>query len=303
MKKALFAVFFFLIVLNSCSKNEKTIPNNGIINFISGKVSVIENGKKIPAMTGLIVKESMVIETGSKSLADIYFGSSVIRVLGNSSVSMKKLTKEINSNNEIMEFYVEKGQLFSRVSRKLKQGERYRVSTPTVTAGVRGTEFMVDENRGKGKISCIEGVVAVRKAGDTSGTPVEVRAGKEAVLGENNSLSVNDLKEENIERIRKIRDEIKDIQKDIRDKFEKQRDEIRQQVSDQKDKNRQMVQDQKTKDKENVEKIKEETKLKSDAIKADTQAKKDEAKNAVKGFNKPDIKGVKPDIKNFNKKQ
>jgi len=301
VRKTALMIMAAMIIFSSCKKEEKFVPNNGIINFLSGTVSIIDEGKTLRAKTGIIIKEGMKIQTGRKSLVDIYFGGNVIRILEKSTVSMKELTREINSNKEILEFYVDRGKLFSRVSRKLKPGEKFKVSTPTVTAGVRGTEFLVEENRGKGKISCVEGVVAAKKSGEEDSKAIDVPAGKEAELGADNKFSVNDLKQENIDRINKIKEDIREIQKDIREKFEKQRDEIRKAVQDQKEKNKQMVQDQKAKDKENVERIKGETKEKSEAIKAEAAAKKDEAKGAVKDFKKPDIKGVKPDIKSFKK--
>ncbi len=299
MKKIALLALICTVLSTSCKDKPKFESNDGVINFLSGSVFIVNEGKSVKASVGAMVNQGVQIKTGSRALVDIYFGKNVIRILGNSLVTMKELSREINKNKEYSEFYVEKGKLFSRVTRKLTEGERFIVSTPTAIAGVRGTEFFVEEGKGKSRVSCLEGKVAVKKPGEDEAKSVYVEAGREAVVDQDNAISVDDMKKENLANIRRIKDEIKGLREDIRERFEKQRNEIRQQVIDMKSKNKENVENQKAQDKENIKKIKEETKVKAEEIKADTDTKKEEAKDAVKQFKKPDIKGVKPDIKKF----
>ena len=142
-----------VFVAASCKKEEAPTKaaNSGIINFVVGEVSVVADGQQKAAQAGDPITQGMVVKTGKNSVVDIYFSGSVIRILENSSVVMKELIKELQTNKELSEFYVEKGKLFSKVSRKLTEGEKFKVSTPTAVAGVRGTEFLVERMRARAK--------------------------------------------------------------------------------------------------------------------------------------------------------
>lgn len=307
MKKFSVILFSILLVMNvaGCKKTEapKTMVNNGIINFMTGDVTITTDGNTVKANVGDSITQGMVIKTGAKSVVDIHFSGSVIRVLEKSSVVMKELVKDLESNKELSEFYVENGKLFSKVSRKLVEGEKFKVTSPTAVAGVRGTEFLVEEENGKSRISCVEGTVAVKEAEKADTEYVLVEAGKEAELEKGKPVSVSDLKQQNLENIRRIKEEIKELREDIRKKFEEQREEIRKAVIEQKEINKQRVEDQKAMDKANVEAIKDATKIQAEQIKGDIEGKKDEAKEAVKQFNKPDVSGAKPEIKKFDVKK
>ncbi len=295
----------FLMLVSGCKKADesKNIVNNGIINFMTGDVTITTDGNTAKANVGDSITQGMVVKTGVKAVVDIYFSGSVIRILEKSTVVMKELLKDLKTNKEISEFYVENGKIFSKVSRKLVEGEKFMVTTPTSVAGVRGTEFLVEEESGKSKISCVEGTVAVKEAEKDDAEYVLVEAGKEAELEKGKPISVNDLKQQNLENIRRIKEEIKELQKDIRKKFEEQREEIRKAVVEQKEANKKMVEDQKASDKANVEAMKGSTKEQAEQIKGDIAGKQEEAKEAVKQFEKPDVSGAKPEIKKFDIKK
>lgn len=292
------SLFVFQIV--SCKKEGPSIvANDGIVNFIMGDVKIISEGQSASANVGDKISQGMTIKTEAKAIADIYFSGSVIRILEKSTVAIKELVKDLKANKELTEFYVENGKMFSKVTRKLAQGEKFKVNTPTAVAGVRGTEFFVTEDNGKSSVACIEGTVAVKDAVSADTAYVDVAAGKEANIEKGKPVSVSDLKQQNLENIMKIRDEIKELREDIRKKFEAQRDEIRQKVVEQKDANKAMVEDRKSADKAAVEAIKGSTKIQADEIKGNIEGKKSQAKDAVTQFNKPDISGAKQEIKKF----
>jgi len=302
MRKIVILTAALLLTFSACKEKKSTVQMEGIINFISGDVIIASESGEAKAKIGDFVTEGVTIKTGVKSVVDVYFNESVIRILEKSTVTIRELIKEVEGNKEFTELYVEQGKVFSQVARKLKSGEKYQVTTKTVVAGVRGTEFFVEEYEGTSRISCIEGTVAVRKADEDESSFINLEAGNEAVIDEDRKLNVQELKEHNRENIRKIRDDIKELRKDIREKFETQRDEIRKQVSDLKESTKEKVAEQKAKDRENVQAVKDESKAKAEEIKGGIDDKKAETKKAVQEFEKPDMKSVKPDIKKLGAK-
>jgi hypothetical protein len=306
MKKIIYFVVITLLFVqfNSCKKSDNAdslIGNDGLVNFLTGNVSIVLNDKTVKANVGDKITQGMTVNTGAKSVVDIFFEGSVIRILENSSVVMKELTKNLSNNKELTELYVQNGKVFSQVTKKLTENERYKITTPTSVASVRGTEFLVNEENRKSKISCVDGTVAVRDALEDDSSFVDVNDGKSASIESGKPISVEDLSEEDINDIKKIKNDIKGIREDIRRKFEEQREEIRKAVIDQKEADKSRVEQQKESDKANVEAIKDATKLQVEAIKGDTQAAKKESSEAVKNFDKPDVSGVKPEIKSFKK--
>jgi len=302
MRKITLLIIMTLLAVQfaGCKKEgPSTVPNDGIINFITGDVKLVADGKTLSANAGDKITQGMTVKTGAKSVVDIFFEGSVIRILEKSSVKMQELIRNVKDNKDLTELYVENGQVFSHVTRKLTDGEKFKVNTPTAIAAVRGTQFLVNAEDNSSVIGCLEGTVAVKDAKSDDSSYVNVEAGKEANVQSGKAVSVNDLRQQNLENIRKIKDDIKQIREDIRKKFEEQRDEIRKQVVEQKEVNKARVEDQKTSDKANVQAIKDASKIQSEAIKADTNQKKNEAKEAVTNVNKPDVSGAKPEIKKF----
>lgn len=299
MKKITFLMIIALcaIQFTSCKKaGPSIVQNDGLVNFITGDVKIVIDGKTVSANVGDKITQGMIVKTGTKAIVDIYFQGSVIRILEKSSVVMKELVKNLSENKELTELYVENGQMFSKVTRKLSQGEKFRVNTPTAVAGVRGTEFLVSEKDGKSTIACIEGKVVVKESSSDDSSFVEVEAGKEANVEKGKPVSVDELKAQNMENIKRIKDEIKEIREDIRRKFEAQREEIKNKVIEQKEENKERVENQKASDKANVEAIKGGTKIETEAIKGDIADKKNASKDAVNSA-KPEIKKFKADLK------
>ena len=288
-----------LFFAGSCKEKTEKVKLEGIVNFITGDVLLKSSSGESKAKVGDFVSEGVTVITGIGSAVDIYFNENVIRILEKSTVEIRELYQDSGSGNEFTGLFVEEGKVFSKVARKLAPGEKYQVITKTTVAGVRGTEFLVEETDEGSRIACIEGAVAVKKVDEDDSKLISIEAGNEAVLDQNKKFNIRELKGQNKENIRRIRDEIKEIRKDIRDKFEKQRAEIRQQVADLKKATKENVAQQKAQDKENVQSVKEESKVQSQEIKGDIDDKKAEVKGAVDEFKKPDIKGVKHDIKNL----
>jgi len=95
------------------------------------------------------ITKGMIFETKDKvittnGIVDIQLGqSSIIRVGKNSVVLISKLIEE--NGSEKTELNLNKGIIFSKISKKLDKNSEFKVTTPTITAGVRGTQFMIQE--------------------------------------------------------------------------------------------------------------------------------------------------------------
>ena len=315
MKKAAVYVLVFSFVLfgQGCKKKAEDVAREGLVNFLGGEVFIIKKDGRVAAKVGDVVKQGMKVETGRKSFVDIYFGENAVKVLESTVIEVKQLITNVKSSGEQTELFVEKGQVLSRISKKLSKEDSYKITTPTTVASVRGTDFMVSEEGGRGKVACLDGKVAVKEATQDDSKYVEVNGGQEVEVDPGKPLSVRELSESNKKMIRNILKDIKDMQKDIRKRFEEEREKIRQQVKDEKAKNKEMVQkqrdedkqrveDQKAMDKANIEAIKGNIDSQKEEIKGDIGSKSSEMKGDVssqKDEAKKDIEGVKPEVKKF----
>ncbi|MBN2401228.1 MAG: FecR domain-containing protein [Spirochaetes bacterium] len=262
------AIALFLISGLSCKKEENTVPIKGIINFMSGNVKLIDtNGNAKNAKIGDEITQGMKIEAvGSGSFVDIFIGNYIIKVLGNSTVDVQKLFENFEKGNKEVRFSVQKGRLFSKITKKLSKDDSFEVTTPTATAAVRGTEFLVTEEEGKSNVACLAGLVEVLNNSLKEVDTVELQPKEETdvIPGENmvkKQISADKLRQLNILL------QIRNMREDIRKKFEQQREEIRKHVQDQRAKNKEildaqrekdkaLVEDQKKRDRENIEAIK-----------------------------------------------
>ena len=328
MKRLSYLVLIALVMIGiSCKKETQTeMPREGAVNFITGDVVLVTDGKEAKARVGDAVKKGTTIKTGAKSLVDIYFGENAIKILEKSVVRVDQLITNISSNAESTELYVEKGKLFSRVAHKLAKGESYRIKTPTTIAAVRGTNFMVSEEENKGNVACLDGQVEVLNKslagleGDAvpdeksaenlkDGASVVLKEGEECVIEKDRPLTVQDLSESNRKMMQDILLNIKEIQADIRKKFEEERDRIVKAVAEQKEKDAEMVKaqiekdkqnvkDQTDKDKDNINKILGDTDVKGVAGSADGEkSKAGDALKQEQDKQKDIFKGILPDTK------
>jgi len=263
------AIALLIVQLGSCKKSEgdiSTMGNDGSINFLTGDVRIVLNDNTVKANVGDKIIQGMTIITGAKSVVDIYFASSVIRVFENSNIVIQELVK--NLDKEQTELFVQNGKMFSQITKKLTENEKFSVNTPTAVAAVRGTEFLVIQGKGKAQVSCIEGKVVVGNAGAKDLSFVEVDLGKTITIESGKSVaaeSVENLSAEDIKNIRKIKSDIEAGKADI---TKRQKGQKIAKVED---------------DDDNVETIKKDaTKLQAGAIKGDI--KKDASGPGVKNF-------------------
>lgn len=299
----------------SCKKEKKTVEREGVVNFLSGEVLLVSaDGKENKASVGDAVKQGMKIKTvGKKSSAEIYFGENAVKVLGDTVVQIKTLMTELDSGGEKSSFFVEKGQFFSKVSQKLGKDDNYTVKTPTTTAGVRGTDFLISEEEGKGNVAVLNGNVEVLDNSRPDMTPLVVNDKEEVDVVPGSEMVKRQIEADRL-RALNILLEIKAMREEIWNKMRQQREEIRKAVEDQRQANKEMlekqregdkalVEEQKARDREMMGEVKDITKQKGeearDIAKGQMDAAKDVDKSAAKDEALRQKEAMKPKIEGF----
>lgn len=286
MRKAvsLVTVLLFLCAGAGCKEEKKSIEREGVVNFLTGEVVLVSaDGKEAPAKIGDAVKQGMKIKTaGKKSTAEVFFGENAVKVLGDTVVEVKTLLTYVDSGNEESAFYVEKGMFFSKVTRKLTKGDSYSVKSPTTTAGVRGTDFLISEEEGKGNVAVLDGAVEVLNNSLAGAAPVVVSEKEEVDVLSGKELVKKQLSEDRM-RALSILLEIKAMREEIWEKMRKQREEILKAVEDQRQVNKEMLEKQREGDKALVEDQKARDRAMIGDIKDTTKGLGEEAKDIAKG--------------------
>lgn len=132
-----------------------------------GKVVALQGevtygGKK--AVLGQLVKPNKTLVTkNSNDYVDVLFPDNTVLRLEYGTSTFKKIGKQTQIS-------LLSGKLYVKVKRVLKEKESFEIKTPTSVVGVRGTAFLIEEQKEASYICVCEGVVEA-----TSLTTKEVR--------------------------------------------------------------------------------------------------------------------------------
>lgn len=174
----LFALCFFTISLSSADMIV-------VAAFKSGEVLYQRGEKELAVTKGQIFEKKDKIVT-KNGIVDLQVGvNSIIRVGKNTTLSLTELLEEKGKLK--VEMNLNSGSLLTKVTKKLDKNSEYKITTPTKTAGVRGTQFLIQEGEDsedqKQKIEdgvyVSEGNVEVKA--DNSDKPIAVNAGQELI--------------------------------------------------------------------------------------------------------------------------
>jgi len=279
MKRLIGVIMICLVAVVGCKKEKKyTVAREGLVNLISGDVVLVVNGAESKARIGDAIKEGMTIKTvGPKSIAEIYFGENAVKILGDTVIKIEKLITDISANTEESSFIVEKGRMFSRVTKKLSKGDSYQVKTPTAIAAVRGTDFLVTQEEDKSNVACLDGLLEVLNQSLATGQPIALEEKQEVDIVPGQDMVKKQISEDKL-RMLNILLEIQAMREDIRKKYEQQKEEILKYVEEQKEANKTMLEEQREKDKALVEEQKARDKAMIEGIKGEI---KDESGKAA----------------------
>ena len=143
----------------SCNKQQEQKEGSLFtIYSVVGEVTISGNDNTRNAVNGDSLHEGDTVATGEMSLDISYGNAGIVRVKENSQFSIKLLAQKAETEN--VSLTVEKGSLYSIVP-KLSKGSTYKVQSDTCVASVRGTSFMVSNEKKKGRIDVLSGTVSV----------------------------------------------------------------------------------------------------------------------------------------------
>jgi hypothetical protein len=158
-----------LCCLSGCRKTEQTAPNVTVrVDYVNGEVSI--DGRTVEP--GAAVKAVFTVKTGAASACGIIFNEKNILHVDENTEAYVDLASDLKRVD------LRRGTLASAL-RKLAalssaEEERFRVSSPTAVAGVRGTVFFVKvEDQGSTYLCTCNGVLHLRDRQDGNARRVE----------------------------------------------------------------------------------------------------------------------------------
>ena len=109
-----------------------------------GKV-FYKRGKKIKkARARTIFYRGDIVFTQKGTLHLQVGPSAVVRLTSYSKISLEKLSEV--ANNRKIHIELKQGNMYGKIIKKLRKGSEFKVYSPTMVAGVRGTEFLISDN-------------------------------------------------------------------------------------------------------------------------------------------------------------
>ena len=148
-KTALLLVFLLcsaLPLMVSCGSGSQT-NISATISFLSGKVTILEDGKSVLAKKGMHIGVNGVIKTDTGAKAKLLFDDGAkILIEENSELVMKELAKP--SQESTLDIVVElaKGIIYFDVTKR--KSSKFQMDSSVAVSGVKGTKgtFQVDGN-------------------------------------------------------------------------------------------------------------------------------------------------------------
>ena len=134
------------------------------IEVISGKVFEFDqNGKLVRELkTGDTIEEKRVLDAGTGTLANIYFGDgSVLKIDSETKIEIWNGMFEKESGKLSVKIQLVLGRIYSQIKNLATVDSEWQVETPNAIAAVRGTAFGVEFSKGKSTVIVVENKVEV----------------------------------------------------------------------------------------------------------------------------------------------
>jgi hypothetical protein len=318
MKKIIVLLIFLLITASNCKeKKNLDLVSGGVITFSIGNVLISSPiGEKKPEI-GMIVSRGETIITKEKSYIDIQLpGGSIIRVKEKTKVLLEEL---VLSNGKVkVGMNIDRGKVFAKIPGKILKESDFVIRTPTLVAGVRGTEFSVESDELSSNTKVLDGQVEVNK--NDSNDTVEIDSGKKIEIDPSTPPVINDLTEQEKAELKSDSDTVATMTDDVKSKaedniknFEEFKKSLDDSLKEQKQKNQDALDDVKNKSNSELDSLKAKNQQELDArktadkellenTKAGTKEKKDEIKNKASS-DKENIDSTKSELEKFKMKK
>ncbi|AOP33949.1 iron dicitrate transport regulator FecR [Leptospira tipperaryensis] len=289
IQKGLYLALIVLFAID-CGKSKKEDLQGGVFTFIKGTVKLSDkSGKEKKVGVSEFILPEDKIETGKASYADVQLMDGVIiRVKENTILTLNKIFVDTKNSEIYADLSLNKGKIFSKVGTKLNKSSGFKVSTPTVTAAVRGTDFQVEVEGNKSETLVSEGSVEVVDNDNADQVNTADAGEKVTSDGKNQSegkLSEDELKElqEDAATVQSVTEEQRQRIEEILKDFKENKERILQGLEEQKQRNQELINSTKEENKRMIDEVKESGKAEKEAIK---NAADEERKNIKSGIDK-----------------
>ena len=187
--KKLAPLLILASALVACKEQPKTAATThaaAVMFVVGNEAKIVSEKGQTKAVKGAILQQGDSIQTGPKSQVDIMLpGKILIRIDQNTTVAMRSFATAADGS-QADKLYLQRGLIFAKVT-KLGQHSTFAIQTPTIVAGVRGTEFLTaTDEKGAGKVAVTEGKVAVQAG---QGAEQAIDAGQQANVSESGSVA------------------------------------------------------------------------------------------------------------------
>jgi hypothetical protein len=162
VKHILFCIILIFDLYSSVAK----------VTISKGDVYIVRDNKSIQVKTGILIENKDIIKSNSNGVAQIRFNDKTTITIGNNAIF-----KVMNYQLDEADFVVENG-LFKVITGNIGKinPNRFKISTPTSTIGIRGTTIIGETDSEKDIIACTKGRIIVTST--INGETVNVDAGK-----------------------------------------------------------------------------------------------------------------------------
>jgi len=156
-------LIFITSVLSFCSLFSGTLwAIDAVASFgnVVGDVQVIRETRKIPGRTGLILNDQDVVVTLSRSRATVIFrDGSEIRLFQDTRFVIEKSEESSTGTRKFFNsFKLKVGSFWGKF---IKGNQNTKISTPTATIGIKGTNVSFKQGNGKLDIALSSGLINV----------------------------------------------------------------------------------------------------------------------------------------------
>jgi hypothetical protein len=292
-------IFFYL----NCKDKKKENKNlqAGVVTFAKGDNKLLsKDGKeRLIKRETLFFKEDTIV-TSKDGIVDIQLVDGVmIRIKQSTELKLQDILVEDNGNSIKTKMNLKSGKVFTKSSKKLNADSSFVIVTPTFVAGVRGTEFIVEDSEGKDQALVSDGSVSIEaldENGNPNGKESIIEKGKKGIV-EKDSIKSQDLSPEELAELREdsqtissltedAKNRIQEIIRGVDDQKEINREILEEQIqknqtelNDLKDKNQQLLEEQKDKNKQLINETTGKTSSDKNEIKDNAKTATEEVKN------------------------
>ncbi|MBM3500679.1 MAG: FecR domain-containing protein, partial [Armatimonadetes bacterium] len=192
----LFIVVFVLIVFSALlvTNTMSVVQRIARVSNVRGAVELQPVGQDafVPVTADRNARAGSILRTGKGGHATLRWpDGTALRVSPNTTLTIDKCTFDKRSDVSLSHFTLSAGRVWVNVIKMLSAESKFEISTPTATAGVRGTSFAIEVSPGATDVLVYEGEVEVR-AGEQS---IGVKGGQTLAVTESGNTALRELDE------------------------------------------------------------------------------------------------------------